>query len=359
MKRDLIYRLLGYAVAAVLLRYAALQTEIWIFWRDSGYLSRYYPAWWIALAAAMALMAVVLFMPAVLPKRHRETPFILLRLSVALFLFWFYWHWCKRDGWIFHDWVAHPYLGECSGAHGGDLFMVLLATVGYGALPLLGWQLNRWKEWKRTCPPDERRRTIVRRTKAATIIVGLLAAVLTVATIVLLRDPQKEQRETIKSTLRVRGALFSYTAPRRVRAIPLFGGLISDVLYKLGLMEFSGILAIDDPVENDDLQVLAGYRSLTDITIERSKVTDDGIKHLIGVPNLRWVNLNGCHVTDASIREIIRIPHLEVLFIEKTDITKSGADLLRRALPGCSIHESKEPNKAPEDTARKLADPQR
>ena len=359
MKRDLIYRLLGYAVAAILLRYAALQTEIWIFWSESGYLDRYFPAWWITLAGAMAVMAMVLFMPAVLPERHRGTSFVWLRLSIALFLLWFFWHWCKRDGWIFHDWVAHPYLGECSGAHGGDLFLTLLVTVGYAALPLMGWQLNRWKEWKRMCPPAERQRTIVRRTKIASIVAGLIAAILTVATIILVRDPQKEQREAIKSTLRPRGALFSYTAPRRVRSIPLVGGIISDLLYKCGIMEFSGILAIDDPVENEDLQVLSGYKTLTDITVEKSKVTDAGIKHLISVPNLRWVNLNGCQVTDASIRDIIRIPRLEVLFIEKTEITERGVGLLRRALPGCSIHETKKPNQASQVTARKLAEPER
>lgn len=346
MKRDLIYRLLGYAVAAVLLRYAVLQTEIWVFWSESGYLNRHYPAWWIALAAAMGLMAVVLFMPAVVPRLHRGTPFALLRLAVALFLLWFYWHWCKRDGWIFHDWVAHPYLGECSGAHGGDLFLALLATVGYASLPLIGWQVTRWKEWKRTCPPDQRRQTIVRRTKAAAIVAGVVVAVLTVATTVLVRDPQKEQREKIKSTFRARGALFSYTAPRRVRSIPLVGGILSDLLYNCNVMEFSGILAIDDPVENDDLRVLSGYRNLRDITLEGTKVTDEGVRFLCDVPNLTWVNLNNCQITDACIQDLMRIQRLDALFIEETQVSHTGAALLRAALHDGTVFVTKEPNKA-------------
>jgi len=346
MKRDLIYRLLGYAVAAVLLRYAALQAEIWLFWRESGHLDRYFPAWWIALAAAMALMAIVLFMPAILPRRHRGTLFVLLRLTVALFLLWFYWHWCKQDGWIFHDWVAHPYLGECSGAHGGDLFLALLATVGYSSLPLIGWQLTRWKEWKRTCPPDERRRTLIRRTRATAIVSGVVIVILAVATIILVLDPQKEQRDKIKSTLRARGALFSYTAPRRVRMIPLLGGLISDLLYNCNVMEFSGILAIDDPVEDDDLKVLSGYRNLQSITLDKSKVTDEGIRHLTEVPNVTWVNVNGCAITDDAIQDLIRIPSLRVLFIEDTQISEQGIVLLRSALPECGIHTTEEPNQA-------------
>lgn len=345
MKRDLIYRLLGYAVTAVLLRYAALQTEIWIFWSGTGYLDTYFPAWWIALAGAMALMAILLFMPVVVPQRYRGTPFVLLRLAVALFLLWFYWHWCKRDGWVFHDWVAHPYLGECLGAHSGDLLLALLATVGYASLPLIGWQLGRWKEWRRTCPPDERRRTLIRRTKVGAIVAGLVVAILTVATIVLVRDPQKEQREKIKSTLRARGALFSYTAPRRVRMIPLLGGPISDLLYSCDVMEFSGILAIDDPVEDDDLRVLSGYRNLDDITLTRSQVTDVGIRHLTKVPNLTWVTLTGCRVTDKCIQDLIHIPKLETLFIEDTQITDRGAALIKAALPECSVFVTKEPNK--------------
>jgi hypothetical protein len=359
MKRDLIYRLLGYAVAAVLLRYAALQTEIWIFWSESGYLDRYFPAWWLSLAAAMALMAILLFMPAVVPQRHRGTPFVFLRLVVALFLLWFYWHWCERDGWIFHDWVAHPYLGECSGAHGGDLFLALLATAGYASLPLIGWQLSRWKEWKQTCPPDERRRTLVRRTKVAAIVAGLIVAILTVATIILVRDPQKEQREKIKSTLRARGSLFSYTAPRRVRSIPLFGGIISDLLYNCDVMEFSGILAIDEPVEDDDLRVLSGYRNLESITLTRSQVSDAGIRHLTTVPNLTWVTLTGCQLTDKCITDLINIPKLKTLFIEDTGITDRGAALIKAALPECSVFVTEKPNKASEVTTRKLAEPQR
>ena len=356
MRLDLIYRFLGYALAGVLLRYAILQAEIWIFWSESGYLDRYYPAWWIALAVAMTLMATILFMPAVLPQRHRGTPFVLLRVGVALFLLWFYWHWCKRDGGIFHDWVAHPYLGECSDAHGGDLFWAFLATVGYAALPIAGWQIARWREWKLVCPPEERRHTVIRRTKTTGIVAGLAVIILTVATIALVRDPQKEQAERIKSTLRARGALFSYTAPRRLREAPLLGHL-SSILYRLNVMEFSGILAIGDPVEDGDLQALSGYVNLTDITVEKSNVTDAGIKSLATVPNLRWLNLNGCRVTDDCIRDVIRIPKLETLFIENTEITKKGAASLKKALPGCSIFVTKEPNKVP-DTARKLADPQ-
>ena len=355
MKLDLIYRLLGYAVAAILLRYAALQTEIWIFWSESGYLDRYFPAWWITLAGAMAVMAMVLFMPAVLPERHRGTSFVWLRLSIALFLLWFFWHWCKRDGWIFHDWVAHPYLGECSGAHGGDLFLALLVTVGYASLPLMGWQLNRWKEWKRMCPPAERQRTIVRRTKIAAIVAGLIAAILTVATIILVRDPQKEQREAIKSTLRPRGALFSYTAPRRVRSIPLVGGIISDLLYKCGVMEFSGILAIGDPVQDDDLRVLSGYRNLQSITLEGTKITDDGVKYLSDVPNLAWVNVNKCQITDACIQDLMRIERLSTLFVKETQISRTGATRLKAALHDGTVLVTKEPNNT-SDGIRQPAD---
>lgn len=349
MKRDLIYRLLGYAVAGVLLRYAALQAEIWVFWDESGYLDRYFPAWWIAIAAGMTLMAIVLFIPAVVPQRYCGTLFVLLRAAAALFLFWFYWHWCKQDGGLFHDWVAHPYLGECSGAHGGDLFLALLATVGYAALPIVGWQVARRREWKQTCPPDQRRQTIVRRAKATAIVAGLAVVTLTLATIALVRDPQKEQREKIKSTFRARGALFSYTAPRRVRSIPLLGGSIARLLYNCNVMEFSGILAIDDPVEDEDLEALPGYRNLQSITLTRSQVTDDGIPYLAKVPSLTWVTLTGCRVTDKCIQSLIHIPKLKTLFIEDTEITDTGVALVKAALPECSVFVTEEPNKAERD----------
>jgi hypothetical protein len=337
MKRDLIYRLLGYAVAGVLLRYAALQAEIWVFWSESGNFVKYHPTWWIALAAAMMLMAILLFIPAFVPPRHRGSLFVSVRVSVALFLLWFYMYWCRQDGWIFHDWVAHPYLGECSGAHGGDLLLALLATVAYTSAPIIGWQLARWKAWHQNHPPEVRRRILGRRATFAAIMAGILVTVLTAATVALVRDPQKEQREAIKTTFRARGALFSYTAPRRVRSIPIFGGVLSRILYKFDIMEFSGILAIDDPVEDEDLKVLSGYRNLQSLTVTRSHVTDDGIPHLARVPNLTWVGLTGCRITDKCIRDLIHIPKLQALFVKDTEITATGTAQLKSALPECTI----------------------
>jgi hypothetical protein len=345
MKRNLLYRLLGYALGAAVLRYALLQYEIWVLWSQGGRLGWYYPAWWIVLAAGMVLMSVLLFMPAVVPQRQRGGVFTLLRVGVAFFLLAFYWYWLMQDGWIFHDWVAHRYLGDCGSAHSGQLLLALLGTAGYASVPILGWQAARRKRWKEQRPPEMRRRIVIRRAKIAAIAAGVGVVALTIATVVLVRDPQAAQRDRIKSTFGARGAGSSYTAPRRVRAIPILGGALAATLFSCNIGEFSGIVAIDDPVENEDLQVLSGYRNLHSLTLTGSRVTDAGIPHLLQVPNLSWVNLEGCDVTDKCIPDLIRLPQLKTLFIEDTEITETGARTLKSALPDCVVIATDESNK--------------
>lgn len=342
MKRDFIYRILGYVLAAFLLRYAARQVDIWVFWNACGYLDKCYPVWWLVVAAVMTLMSVILFLPAVVPKRHRGVSFMFLRFGVSLLLFCFYLYYLKKDGWIFHDWVAHPYLGECSGAHAGDLYIILLITLAYVSLPILGQEAIRWKEVKKRYSPEGFQKILRKRARFTAIISGAIVLILAIATITLLCDPQKEQRERVKLAFRKRGAHFMYTAPRRVKKIPLVGGIVSELLSMCNIMEFSGIVAIDNPVENEDLLVLSGYRNITDIILENSNVTDDGISYLLKVPNLKWVNVNGCAITDNSILDLIRIPKIRTLFIQDTLITKRGVNIIKSSLPNCTVFTTKE-----------------
>ncbi len=337
MKYNLIYRLLGYGLAAVLLWFAIVQFKIWVFWQISGYLYLYVPEWWILLAAGMIVMAIILFISVLNPKRYCRASFVVFRFIVALILFCYYWYWGNQDGWIFHDWVAHPFLNECSGAHGEDLFLVTLAVVAYAAVPIVGWLIGRWNEWAQNCPPVRRRRILFSSSIIIVIFVAFAVTVLTVTTFILSRESQKEQRAKIMSTFRARGAIFGHSAPRRVREIPVVGGLLGDILFKYEVYELSGIVAIDDPVNDDDLKVLGGYRNLQNITLSNSKVTDAGIRHLKNVPNLTTINLSGCHITDNCIRDLIHIPKLQALFIDDTDISNQGVARLRLAMPDCSI----------------------
>lgn len=62
--------------------------------------------------------------------------------------------------------------------------------------------------------------------------------------------------------------------------------------------------------KDDDLKVLAGLQSITELNLEGTKITDAGLKHLTQFPNLNSLNLSGTGVTDAGIKELSPLKNL-------------------------------------------------
>lgn len=137
--RTTIYRYIGYILGGVLLWFAMLNTGVRILWGDSGCLQLVYsfPAWWMVLATGEALLACLLFLPAIhkASRQSRTVTFTRGILAIVLSISCIYWY--RREGGLFHDFVAHGILGECSGAYACEQWLSLIATSIYTLAP--GW----------------------------------------------------------------------------------------------------------------------------------------------------------------------------------------------------------------------------
>lgn len=120
-----------------MLWFALLNTGVRILWGDSGCLQLVYsfPAWWMVLATGEALLACLLFIPAIHKASRQSRTLTATRgiLAIGLSIFCTYWY--RREGGLFHDFVAHGILGECSGAYACEQWLSLLATSIYSLIP--------------------------------------------------------------------------------------------------------------------------------------------------------------------------------------------------------------------------------
>ena len=113
-------------------------------------------------------------------------------------------------------------------------------------------------------------------------------------------------------------------------------------------------------VGDDGLRALAELRQLEQLSLFSTKVTDAGVGHLRGLP-LRELDLGETSITDHCVSSILRLGDLQELGlfataltdaglmsltrmsglrhieIKKSQVTESGAEKFRAALPTCSV----------------------
>lgn len=87
------------------------------------------------------------------------------------------------------------------------------------------------------------------------------------------------------------------------------------------------------------LQHLKGVTSLGLLRIDGCRqVTDKGLEHLKGLPGLRGLWLDGCtQVTDEGLRHLRGLPLLQI-GLDYTDVTDTGVEELKRAIPNLNVH---------------------
>ena len=66
-------------------------------------------------------------------------------------------------------------------------------------------------------------------------------------------------------------------------------------------------------------------------------ITDEGLIHLANLPALRQLGLSKSLITDNAVPYLSVLTSLRSLDVRDTQITPSGLNLLKEALPNCRI----------------------
>lgn len=93
-------------------------------------------------------------------------------------------------------------------------------------------------------------------------------------------------------------------------------------------------LSLDDTALDDEAcDVLAGYKNLDGLNLERTKITGKGLSKLLALKKLNWLGVAYTALTDADVPTLIQFPKGNI-FAHGTKITAKGKRQI--ADSGCS-----------------------
>jgi len=77
-------------------------------------------------------------------------------------------------------------------------------------------------------------------------------------------------------------------------------------------------------ITNNDLRLLSQFTSMTDLSLEDTRITAAGLTHLRMLHKLEWLNLYRCRIGDAGLKELAGLKSLQHLPVGETGISDSG-----------------------------------
>ena len=83
------------------------------------------------------------------------------------------------------------------------------------------------------------------------------------------------------------------------------------------------------PITDEDLEAIADFTRLTDLSLEGTRIGDAGLVHLRKLQKLEWLNLYRCPIGDAGLRELKGLGNLRHLPIGESKVTDAGLIHLR------------------------------
>lgn len=81
------------------------------------------------------------------------------------------------------------------------------------------------------------------------------------------------------------------------------------------------------PVTDDELELLRGNETITNLLLDESLITDDGIRIIATMPNLVHLRVRS-KVSDACIDELLKLESLQFLNLPFADFTDNGMEKL-------------------------------
>lgn len=93
----------------------------------------------------------------------------------------------------------------------------------------------------------------------------------------------------------------------------------------------------NQPIQDDDLKKLAGFKNLTWLNLEKTSISDAGLLHLQNLPKLEQLNLYGTNITDRGLLALTKCVHLKTLYLWQTKVSTAGVEQLKKAMPQLQI----------------------
>lgn len=95
----------------------------------------------------------------------------------------------------------------------------------------------------------------------------------------------------------------------------------------------------DCPVTNEGAKTLVdSCRGLTELTLMGDRLTDAAMTDLARLPDLEHLILNDQPITDVGLREFKTCVKLRRLVVQRTNVTSTGADALKRSRPSLAVY---------------------
>jgi hypothetical protein len=76
---------------------------------------------------------------------------------------------------------------------------------------------------------------------------------------------------------------------------------------------------------------------LEKLDLTETLVTGKFFRHIRKMPKLTHLGLNGCTITDDALPALYDLTTFRLIRLENTEVTQAGVDLLKKALPGCTV----------------------
>jgi hypothetical protein len=151
------------------------------------------------------------------------------------------------------------------------------------------------------------------------------------------RNP--EQADVIAAIERLGGRV-KYGEKQTVVEVALGGtGVTGAELARLSVFpDLKTLSLFDSAIGDDDLLHLPATKGLETLYLGRTDVTDEGVKYLTQLPGLRNLGLSDTCISDYGIKQLASLGNLKTINVHRTQVTVTGGNDLKAALPHLVIH---------------------
>jgi hypothetical protein len=88
----------------------------------------------------------------------------------------------------------------------------------------------------------------------------------------------------------------------------------------------------------DDYSVLKELTNLTELHLEKSPIEDEDLENLAGLSKLEYLNLYGTEVSNEGVKHLTGLTNLRSLYLWQSKVDSTGWQELTTAIPGVEVN---------------------
>jgi hypothetical protein len=125
---------------------------------------------------------------------------------------------------------------------------------------------------------------------------------------------------------------------RRLDSLSLWGCTITDdgLRYLKGL-PISRLDLGKTPISDAGTARLTDLSQLETLQLVRTRITDSALQYIGSLSKLKYLDLTATRISGRGLRHLTGLRQLSLLYLDHTMVTEEETEVLRAALPGCTI----------------------